>query len=307
MKQKVNILVAGSGNVTGMNVIKALVEEDNVNVFGCDFDPINPSNKWCPTFEVPRCASSEYPIAILSLISKYNITHIIASNDHDVRSLAELKSKTEGFPYFNGYAENILACLDKKVTEKLFQNAGVQTPLEVTNKYDFPYVLRKEAMGNKKKFVHIVKSEEDIIGIPQEHYENGIMTRFVEGIEYTVDILCDSNSNMLSAIPRKRINVVGGMVHHAQIVKDEKLIALCAKLAKSVGLVGMSCIQCITDGVNYNFIEINPRPGSGIDLSINSGVNMPLLWLKETIGEEYSLNEPQWGMQMKRYYSGYYF
>ena len=141
--------------------------------------------------------------------------------------------------------------MDKKVTEKLFQNAGVQTPLEVTNKYDFPYVLRKEAMGNKKKFVHIVKSEEDIIGIPQEHYENGIMTRFVEGIEDTVDILCDSNSNMLSAIPRKRINVVGGMVHHAQIVKDEKLIALCAKLAKSVGLVGMSCIQCITDGVNY--------------------------------------------------------
>ena len=133
------------------------------------------------------------------------------------------------------------------------------------------------------------------------------MTRFVDGVEYTVDVLCDSNSNLLSAIPRKRINVVGGMVHHAQIEKEDKLISLCRKLSKSVGLVGMSCIQCITDGENYNFIEINPRPGSGIDLSIHSGVNMPLLWIKETLGEECLIKAPKWGMQMKRYFSGYYF
>ena len=97
------------------------------------------------------------------------------------------------------------------------------------------------------------------------------------------------------------------MVHHAQIIKEDKLIDLCGKLSKSVGLVGMSCIQCIIDADNYNFIEINPRPGSGIDLSINAGVNMPLLWIKETVGEHYHVSNPQWGMQMKRYYTGYYY
>ena len=63
----------------------------------------------------------------------------------------------------------------------------------------------------------------------------------------------------------------------------------------------------ISDGENYNFIEINPRPGSGIDLSIHSGVNMPLLWIKDTLGEEYQVSEARWGMQMKRYFSGYYY
>lgn len=307
MENKVNVLVAGSGNVTGMNVIRALVGEPNVTIYGCDFDAVNPSNQWCQSFEVPRCASPDYPEAILNIVEKYHITHIIASNDHDVRALAVLKSQHPNFPFFNGYAPNILACLDKKETEALFEKAGVQTPMEIHDRNDFPYVLRKESMGSNRKFVHIVKSAVDAMDIPEEHYADGIMTRYVEGIEYTVDVFCDSNSNMLSAVPRKRINVVGGMVHHAQIVKEDKLISLCSLLAKSIGLVGMSCIQCITDGINYNFIEINPRPGSGIDLSINSGVNMPLLWLKETMGEMYDVKGPKWGLQMKRYYSGYYF
>ncbi len=307
MKKKVNVLVAGSGNVTGMNVIKALVNEPNVMVYGCDYDVINPSYQWCRSFEVPRCASVDYPKSILNIVKQYDITHVIASNDHDVRALSVLKSHTSGFPIFNGYSQNILACLDKKETERLFQEARVDTPQEVSSRHDFPYVLRKEAMGSNKKFVHIIKSEEDAKDVPEDHYASGIMTRYVEGVEYTVDVLCDSNSNLLSAVPRKRICVVGGMVHHAKIEKDDKLIELCSKLAKSVGLVGMSCIQCITDGAHYNFIEINPRPGSGIDLSINSGVNMPLLWLKETTSEPFEVSEPKWGLQMKRYYSGYYF
>lgn len=294
MEKKANVLVAGSGNVTGMNVIRALIGEPNVTVYGCDFDAENPSNQWCRSFEVPRCASPEYPAAILNIIENYQITHIIASNDHDVRALSILKSQIPDSPFLNGYAPNILAFLDKKQTEVLFLKAGVQTPKEVNDKLDFPYVLRKESMGNNRKFVHIVKSADDVTDIPVEHYENGIMTRYVEGVEYTVDVFCDSNSNMLSAVPRKRINVIGGMVHHTQIIKEDTLRKLCSILTKSVGLVGMSCIQCITDGVNYNFIEINPRPGSGIDLSINGGVNMPLLWLQETVGEQYEVKEPQW-------------
>lgn len=307
MNNIANVLVAGSGNVTGMNVIRALTGHEGINVYGCDFDAVNPSNQWCESFEVPRCASPDYPEKILKIIKDKQITHIIASNDHDVRALSILKGKNENFPFFNGFSDHILDCLDKKATAELFEKAGVQTPHEVLDKNDYPYVLRKEAMGNNRKFVHIVKSEDDFLDIPEDHFANGIMTRYVEGTEYTVDVLCDANSNVLSAIPRKRITVVGGMVHHAQIIKEDKLIDLCKKVAIAAHLEGMSCIQCITDGENYNFIEINPRPGSGIDLSINSGVNMPLLWVLGTLNESVTVPEPKWGLQMKRYYSGYFY
>lgn len=307
MKDIANVLIAGSSNVTGMNVIRALIGNDSINVYGCDFDAINPSNQWCESFEVPRCASPDYPVAILKIIKEKQITHIIASNDHDVRALSILKRENPDFPFFNGYSDHILDCLDKKATAELFDRAGVHTPPKVTDCKDFPYVLRKKSMGSNRKFVHIVKSEEDYSEIPYQHFADGIMTRYVEGIEYTVDVLCDNDSNVLSAVPRKRISVVSGMVHHAQIIKEDKLIDLCKNVAKAASLKGMSCIQCITDGTCYNFIEINPRPGSGIDLSINSGVNMPLLWIKSTLNEEVSVPDPKWGLQMKRYFLGYFF
>lgn len=116
---------------TGLNVIRALVDEANIAICGCDFDVENPSKQWCLSFEVPRCASPDYPAAILDIVERYNITHIIASNDHDVRALTELTANTVGFPFFNGYAPNILSCLDKKETEKLFNDAGVQTPSQI--------------------------------------------------------------------------------------------------------------------------------------------------------------------------------
>lgn len=307
MKKEVKVLVVGSGNVTGMNVIRALFDIKGITLYGCDYDAVNPSNQWCDSFEVPRCAAEDYPEVIMRIIKEKSITHIIASNDHDVRALSILKSNVSNFPFLNGYTQNILACLDKKTTEKLFIEAGVETPLEISDNKDYPYVLRKESMGSNRKFVHIVKNQEDAKAIPEEHYAQGMMTRYVEGEEYTVDMICDSYSNVLAAVPRKRIIVMGGMVHHAQIVKEDKLIALCGQISKSVGLVGMSCIQCITDGEHYNFIEINPRPGSGIDLSIKGGINMPLLWIKDTLGEHVEVPSPKWGLQMKRYYSGYYF
>lgn len=308
MAKEVNVLIAGSGNVTGMNIIRALVGNPRINVCGCDFEVENPSNQWCETLEVPKCASENYPNRILEIIQDKKITHIIASNDHDVRALSKMMLKHgEIMPILNGFFQNILYCLDKKETIKLFKNAGVNTPCEVLDRNDYPYVLRKETMGNHQKYVYIIKSEDDKKNIPEEHFLNGIMTRYVTGIEYTIDVLCDSNSEVVAVVPRRRINVVGGMVHHAKIENENKLIGFCKTIAKSVGLVGMNCIQCIVDGDNYNFIEINPRPGSGIDLTIASGINMPLIWIQQTLGEKVIVPTPAWGLQMKRYYSGYYY
>ncbi len=303
-----NVLIAGSGNVTGLNVIRSLVKHDDVHLVGCDFDDENPSRLFCKNYKVPRCVDAGYPAAIKSIIEKEHITHIIASNDHDVRALSLLSEKEDGFPMFNGYAKIILNCLDKRATEQLFLDAGVLTPTILTDKKDYPYVLRIENMGKRKKFVHIVKGKEDQEQIPEEDYAAGLMSRYVEGVEYTVDVICDQESNVIVAVPRERITVVGGMVHHARIVKDDQLMEQCAQIAKSVGLVGMSCIQCIkTVKDEYYFIEINPRPGSGIDLSINAGADMPYMWLQCTSGDTVKTPDVQWGLQMKRYFCGYFF
>ena len=304
---EVKVLIAGSGNTTGLNVIKALIP--TFQVIGCDYNEINPANAFCENFLVPPCHASTYPTRVLELVDTYHVTHIIATNDHDVRSLSllyeELKKRNV---HFNGYCENVFACLDKERTSKMFAENHILTPTELPKDYRTPpFVLRKREMGNERKFLYIIRSKEDIETVPLQAFEKGILTQYVEGEEYTIDVLCDDKSSLLAAVPRLRIEVNNGMVWHGKIVKDTILIDKVREVVSKIGLRGIACIQCIKQGNRYYFIEINPRPGSGIDLSINGNVNLPQLWIQLTLGGKIEIPSPDWGLQLVRYYTGYYF
>lgn len=308
MQGKVKVLVAGCGNTTGINVIKALLAKD-ISLIGCDCDKYNPSVLFCENIQVPRCSDANYIQAISDIVDKHQITHIIPCNDHDLRELScniELLRKKNVI--LNGYGLNTLGLLDKKETLDLFISNKISTPLEISSIIDFPYVLRKEKMGSNRKFVHIVKDQLDLSNIPAEHHEDGIKTRFVDGVEFTVDVICGDDHIPLSIVPRLRIVVINGMVHHAKIVKDDILIQKIIEVATRLKLTGISCIQCIKDSDNgYHFIEINPRPGSGIDLSINGGINMPYIWVQYTLGLNPEIDEPNWGLNLKRFSDGYFY
>lgn len=305
---KISILIAGCGNTTGINVIKAF-KGSGIPVIGIDCNLNSVANKFCTVIKVSRCCESNYIDELLKVISDYQITHIIACNDHDVRAVSELYQKNiiPNNIKFNGYCDVILDCLNKRVTEELFIKHRILSPNIIVDKLDFPYVLRIESMGMDEKFVHIIRSERDLDKIPQNELSKGIKTRYIDGEEYTIDIIADDQSNLINAIPRKRIIVEGGMVHHAIAVNDAKLIDKTKEIVAKLRLVGIMCIQCIRsiDNGQYYFIEINPRPGSGIDLSIAAGVNMPLMWVVNQINMNPII--PNWGLQMKRYYSGYFF
>ncbi len=310
MNKQPIVLVAGSGNVTGMNVIRGLIEK-NIKVIGCDFQQDNPANMLCQNLVVPKADAPEYTDVMIQNIRKCQISHVIPSNDHDLRRLTLMGELLENQGiWLNGYGPNTLSWLDKEATQKLFDAHKVLTPYIVTDDADYPYILRKKMMGNNRKFVYVVKCDEDRKEIPQQAFNVGIKTRFIEGKEYTIDVICDKNSQPWAIVPRLRIEVRNGMVYHACIVKDDKLITLVKCMCKDLNLKGINCLQCIhnSEDGEYYFIEINPRPGSGIDLSVQGGVNMPYLWIQETLGNSIDAPiEPEWGLNMLRYYSGYFY
>lgn len=135
------------------------------------------------------------------------------------------------------------------------------------------------------------------------------MTRWIEGEEYTVDVLCDNSSDVLVAVPRRRIVVQQGMVHHACTVNEQSLLDHIREICKTLLMKGINCIQCIYNRQDqqYYFIEVNPRPGGGIDLSIQAGANMPALWVRNTLGESCHIKEPIWNLHLLRYYAGYFY
>lgn len=304
-----NILVAGSGNITGINIIKALIQSENNFVIGCDFKELNPANKYCNNLVVSKCNLDTYFNEILKIIDDYNIKYVFTSNDHELRVLVKNHSILESKNvYLNGFSVNTLKFLNKIQTYNLFINNNVKTPKEFQkNNIVYPVVIRKNEMGDGQKFVHIVNSFEELNGIPKVQLENAIFTEFIEGNEYTIDVVCSQDSKVLSVVPRLRKEVRDGMVFFAEVEKNDIVINYTLKLAEHLKLTGVNCVQCIFNNNQCYFIEVNPRPGSGMDLATAAGINMPQIWIDLLNNNKIEFKEPQWGLKMLRHYDGYYF
>jgi len=306
---KNSILVTGTNNITGINIIKALLVNDKNIIYGCDYNEINVANKFCQNFVVSKSNHSTYIKEIIDIIEKYNVKYIIPSNDHELRVLSENINQllSKGI-YLNGFSTHTINFLNKVETTYIFNKNNILTPKRYNkNNIEFPLVVRKNEMGNGKKFVHIVNSNSEFELLPKDEIETAILTQYVGGNEFTIDVVCDLDSNVYSVVPRLRREVIGGMVSFAEIVKNENVISATKELASKLKLTGINCVQCIVKDKECYFIEVNPRPGSGMDLTTNSGVNMPQMWLDLLNKKHVTDLEPNWGLKMLRYYDGYYF
>lgn len=302
------VLITGSGNITGLNVVRGLAKS-NYQVVGCDINKDNPANEFCKNYTVPHCTDAGYISAIIDILRKEEIVAVIPSNDHEVRALSEniLLLKEMGVA-LNAYTDRILSYLDKFQTARLFTAHDILTPEIVDlESDDYPYVIRKNIVGEGQKFVHIVNNDEDRRALGSLDPANAIATKFVSGEEYTIDVLLDEDSNVLSCVPRLRRIVKNGMVHFGEIVHDEEVITRSIELSHKLKLRGMNCIQCIKRDGRCYFFEINPRPGSGIDMTIRAGANFPVLWLDVLAGKGIENLKIDWGLKMLRITDGYFF
>jgi carbamoyl-phosphate synthase large subunit len=78
-------------------------------------------------------------------------------------------------------------------------------------------------------------------------------------------------------VPRKRIEVRAGEVSKGQVVKNPRICNKAAKLVETLGAgPGVITLQLFLTGDDkVKFIEINPRFGGGVPLSIKAGANFP--------------------------------
>jgi carbamoyl-phosphate synthase large subunit len=130
-----------------------------------------------------------------------------------------------------------------------------------------------------------------------------IIQEYVQGDEYSIDVLSDRLGNAVSVVPRKRLATESGISVKGVTVKDGELIDYAKNISKELKLFGPSCIQCIK-GRAVNFIEINLRFGGGSILSMHADENV-LQNLVRIINDEKTIPAGGFkeGLIMLRHYS----
>ena len=201
-------------------------------------------------------------------------------------------------------------CQDKRQTYDFLVRHGFDTPATWSisqilrkKRLRFPYFLKPwDGHASRKNAVVHNRSE---LKFYAPRIPNCFVQEVIEGQEHTVDVFIDFDGKVRCAVPRLRMETRAGEVSKGKTVKHVGIIEASMRLVEALGAgPGVITIQCfLTLDQKIKFIEVNPRFGGGVPLSIRSGANFPRWILQMWRGESPRIGMTRWqeGLTMLRY------
>lgn len=171
---------------------------------------------------------------------------------------------------------------DKIKAQEWFISKGFPVPVDDGS---FPKIAKPKNGSASKGLVILKNKEEENALAERDRY---IIQKFIKGDEFTVDAFISKEGKVIAAIPRKRLEVLGGEVMKSVTINSPEMEALSVEILTATGLRGPVTLQFIQDEETLkNYVmEINPRFGGGVPLAIAAGANIPLMILNEYLGKE---------------------
>ncbi len=297
-----NVLILSAGGPAGYGVIKSLKDMCfDGRIISVDVDELAVGfymSDEC--YVVPSTNNKKYIEEIYKIVNKENIDLIIPTGP-DVEPISKNAHLFEGKLFMSDY-ETIINCHNKW---KFYNKCKGKFPLPKTFKGEYgdlrDYVFKRPISGSGSrgcKKINITDSSSwKEFPIP-----NMIYSEYLSGQEYTIDVLCDMDSNPLVVIPRKRLQTKAGISSKGEIIKDDFIEKACFDMCKFLKLKGPVCLQMKDDkNGNPKFIEVNPRFGGGTYFTTLAGVNFMKIIFDVLENKKILINEPKL-IKVLRYY-----
>lgn len=289
--------------------------QGKAKIVSADISPLAPAADFSHKhYAVPRINDPHYIPSLLEICRKEQVGALIPLLEPEFPVLAAQRREFEsiGTTLVLSPDKALEICQDKYKTYQFFCSAGIASPAtylpeELQANTDlkessFPLFIKpRSGMGSASTYKVSTKRELDFF---LEYVPSPLVQEFIEGIEYTMDVINDLAGKPIAVVPRERLEVRAGEVSKSRTVTDQKLIDLTVEVAEKLGGVGPLTIQAFekADGKRV-FTEINPRFGGGVPLAIEAGVNYPELLAKMIKGEaiDNQIGKYRSGLYMLRY------
>jgi carbamoyl-phosphate synthase large subunit len=235
---------------------------------------------------VPLTTDSQYIPIIKSICFRERIHLLVPTIDDEL-------------PLFGRHAEEFLAtgirvavssehtsvvCNDKYATFEFLSSKGIPfartwLPAQLNfSKLSYPLFL-KPRIGRGSVGAFPINNERELKFF-MEYVPNCIVQEFLNGKEYTVDLLADFSGRVINAVPRERMVIRSGVTDRGQTLHHPGMIALAIQTANALDIRGPANIQMKLLNEKATIFEINPRFSGGIPLTIAAGADFPA-WLIE--------------------------
>ncbi len=263
-------------------------------------------------YQVPPVSSKEYISKLLDICQRENVRLLVPLIDLELSVLSQHSESFReiGTTVLVSDPTTIEIASDKRKTLEFFLSQGLETPrvFDVTGSAtlsDLPYpLILKPAMGSSAMDVTRIDNRRTL-EFYRDRLHSPMLQEYVQGQEFTLDILVDFHGQVRCVVPRKRMEVRAGEVSKAVTVRDHLIINMGKRVAEALpGALGPITVQgFLTEDRRFKLIEINARFGGGHPLSIRAGADFPRWIIEMMMDAPGSIDSDGWrsGLVMLRY------
>jgi carbamoyl-phosphate synthase large subunit len=234
---------------------------------------------------------------------------VVPLTDLDLHVLADARA-AGALPAFVPDPEIARATFDKYETHLLLSRHGLPSPPTVLPGEPvehFP-VMVKPRWGSGARSIH--RADDLHAAEFFVHYigEPAMVQWWMDGPEFSMDVLCDLRGRCLNAIPRTMIESRGGESIKGTVIADPELIDLGRRVAEALGVRGPATIQAFRDReIGLGITDVNTRFGGAFPAPMYAalpGRTYPELIVRMAAGEEIEphVGEFRAGITFSRYY-----
>jgi carbamoyl-phosphate synthase large subunit len=295
--ESLNVLItAASRRVPLVRAFRAALASCGLRgrVVVTDVNPLSPALHTADQWHlVPMATAPDYLDAILAICEAERIGLIIPTIDDELELFGRATSllNARGIKVAVSPESTSRTCNDKFAACHYLRERGIRAaetflPSNLPAAVDLPLFIKPRfGRGGVGAFPVRTRRELEFF---IDYVDTPVVQEYLDGPEFTIDVLCDFRQRPLSIVPRERVVIRAGVIDRGRTVRDQALIDLGESVARVLPLVGAANIQCrIVDGQPVVF-EINPRFSGGISLTIAAGADFPRLLVELTCGRAIS-------------------
>jgi carbamoyl-phosphate synthase large subunit len=274
----IKVLFTGGGGAGNEALWRLLNNRYELHFADADISNISPVIPENRRHQIPFANDIYFISQIGLLCQRFKIDLLVPGVDEELLVLAQKIDMFIPTQLLLPDASYVEMMLDKLTMIWTLQSAELKTPITYLLK-DFPFnkmtfpLITKPRQGRGSRGIKIVNCKDDLFYLMDGNSSNMILQQKIEGTEYTVQMIADSQANLKAIVPVK-VDIKKGITIRAETDNNSQVIEACKKIHKAIPVKGCYNIQLILtkDGEVYPF-EINPRISTTFCMTIAAGID----------------------------------
>lgn len=341
MGRKIRVLMTGAGAPGGPGIYKALVSQENFDVYTCDMN-INATSRFLAPkrFEViPPATDKNFTTKLLELCNRLDIDVVFPLVTMELFKLSEAKNQfaKNGIKIIVSGPSSLNLANDKGLLYEHLRNNNIKIPDffvvknvdELSDRchqlgYPKKPVVIKPAVGNGSRGIRILDEGLNRYDLLFKHKPSSlfsnlndvlsaigtkelpimVVSEFLPGSELTIDTIAHRGV-MMECLIRTRDSMNNGISTSGRFIDDVFVSDYIENIVKTLpelqGPVGFQVKKSV-DG-DYLLLESNPRIQGTSVSALGLGINLPAKAVNLELGLDINDTCPKSGVGFSRFYN----